>query len=462
MERDWSDEECRGLSLGDSRRSAVARKLLRLAAAAPAGTVTGVVKSPADRQAAYKFLESEHTSHAPLLASFAAATARRAHPSPYVFVAVDGSSLSMTDREGTKFGAVGSTSDGGRGMKVITAYAVAPDGTPLGLVDQQWWARVPRRKGSRAKCRRFSERETVHWCEAIDATKRVFAAEAPGTMPWFVIDREGDGFQVLSRLQQDCHFTVRANANRRVLTEHGAKQYVNELLAKQPLFATMRLDVPGTAKRRARQARLHVRVAKVTLDMREKWTKQHRKMPATLVELREVFTTPRGEEPIVWRLYTDHVVETEDDLALVVASYRARWRIEELHKTWKTGACNVEASQLRTPKTLLLWATLMANVAARIERLKVLSRTQPDVPADIELSSLEIRALILLKQKIKKRNETVPNRVPSMETAVRWVAEIGGYTGKSSGGPPGATTIHRGLERVQIAAEVLEILDGQR
>ena len=42
------------------------------------------------------------------------------------------------------------------------------------------------------------------------------------------------------------------------------------------------------------------------------------------------------------------------------------------------------------------------------------------------------------------------------------IAEIDGYTGKSSGGPPGSTSIGRRLERVRLAAEVMKLLDEAR
>src|SRR4051794_7319489 len=112
MGQEWAYEECRDLDLGDARRTAVVRKLLTRATRQPAGTVTGVVKTSAEGQAAYKFLESKYTSYEPLRRSFALATARRARGAPYVFVAVDGSSLSLADHACTKFGAVGSTSEG--------------------------------------------------------------------------------------------------------------------------------------------------------------------------------------------------------------------------------------------------------------------------------------------------------------------------------------------------------------
>ena len=89
---------------------------------------------------------------------------------------------------------------------------------------------------------------------------------------------------------------------------------------------------------------------------------------------------------------------------------------------------------------------MLAAVATRVERLKHLARTQPDAPATIELSELELEALRAAKHKFKSRVETIPDGVPSIAQAVRWIADLGGYTGKSSGGPPGSTTIGRGLE----------------
>jgi hypothetical protein len=45
---------------------------------------------------------------------------------------------------------------------------------------------------------------------------------------------------------------------------------------------------------------------------------------------------------------------------------------------------------------------------------------------------------------------------------VRWIADLGGYTGKGSGGPPGSVTIGRGFARVTAAAAVMEQLDLDR
>gem|GEM_PF-759660 len=46
--------------------------------------------------------------------------------------------------------------------------------------------------------------------------------------------------------------------------------------------------------------------------------------------------------------------------------------------------------------------------------------------------------------------------------AVTYLAEIGGCTGKSSGGPPGSTTIGSGLERVRLVAKGRKLADEVR
>jgi len=119
----------------------------------------------------------------------------------------------------------------------------------------------------------------------------------------------------------------------------------------------------------------------------------------------------------------------------------------------------VEDAQLHSQSAVSKWASLLFTVAVRIERLKHLSRQAPDQPASVDLSPHEIRALLLLKRKQKKRTETVPDTMPTISQAVRWLADLGGYTGKSSGGPPGSITIQRGLDRVTAGAEVLRALD---
>ena len=124
---------------------------------------------------------------------------------------------------------------------------------------------------------------------------------------------------------------------------------------------------------------------------------------------------------------------------------------QEYHRAWKRGGCNVEDIQLRSAGGIRKWAIFLGAMAARAERLKHLSRTQPDAPATIELAEVEIRALLVAKRKIKTSVEEVPDGIPTIEKATLWIADLGGYAGHyTKGRRPGTTTISRGLERLAI------------
>jgi hypothetical protein len=215
------------------------------------------------------------------------------------------------------------------------------------------------------------------------------------------------------------------------------------------------LDVKARAGRRARKARMVVRVARVALRLRDQKTDRITRLEVNAVWAREEGTTPAGEEPLDWLLFTNRPVETLEDAILVVYGYTQRWRVEEFHRTWKSGECDVESTQLRSFDAFRRWATILAANAIRLERLKKLSRTQPKAPARLELTPLELRALTMLKF-----GAQVPAAEPTMQDVVSWLAEMGGYTNKYSGKPPGATVLGRGLRYLRPAARLLEIQTG--
>lgn len=454
----WAEREFGDAALGDERRT---RRLVEIAAGAlrrPAGRVTEVFGTDAGRQGAYDFLENEAVSAGAILEAAVRATVRRVAKQPYAFVAIDGTSLSLIDPHGTKnFGAIGAYKDGGRGLKLLHAYVIDRQGIPSGMSCQIWWAR-PDAHIKKKQFRPLRTKETKHWLEAIDETAKRFEQHAKGTRPWFLLDREGDCWPTLKRLVDGAAlFTVRSCWDRRLKTAPDEPRvYLRETLRQTRRRYVSYIDVPAAAGRKARRARLEVRATSVVLDLKDGWWKRRYKRALNAVLVRERGTTPKGEKAIEWQLLTSHPIKTVEDLKLVVFSYTQRWRIEELHKTLKSGACRVEETQLQTKDRVIKWATIMVAVASRIERIKRLSRERPNEPASLELSEHEIRALIKLKRIHKKRTETISDDEPSIELATRWLAELGGYTGKSSGGPPGSITIRRGLDYIAPLALVIQ------
>jgi Transposase DNA-binding/Transposase DDE domain len=460
-EREDAWEDFGQAELGDARRT---QRLVAMAATAhrrPAGRVLQVFETSAERQGAYDFLANAAIESKALTQALGASTARRCAEHPFIFVSVDGSSLSLTDHTGKKgFGRVGSTRYGGRGLKVITALAIDPDGTPIGVIDQQWWSRRSGKKRHDCHARSVSEKETQHWLECTRESKRRLAHDAKRTRIWFLLDRESDRRHSLEELRDSGEtYVVRSSYNRRLQAED-TRYLLDELHAVAPMHDYI-LDVTAGPRRSARKAHIIVRTTRVRIRLRNRQNRGYQPFDVTVVEAREEGSTPPGEAPITWRLLTNHEVATAEDADRVIDAYAQRWSIESFHKTWKTGACNVEDSQLRDKEHVLKWATLLAAVAARIERLKVLSRNQPELPADRELNRFELAALIALKRRNKRRTEIIPDSVPTLGQAIYWLAELGGYTGKSSGGPPGSITIRRGLDYIAPAAALLESLERE-
>jgi len=449
--KDWAAEQLASADLGDARRVWRCRRMLRRAAERPAGRLTEVFTDPAERQAAYDFVRSSVPPER-LLEAFAQASLRACRDS-WMYVVVDGSSLSLTDRAKTKdFGSIGKRAFPTRGIKVLTALGVEPTGVPVGLLEQQYWARGPRADTSRYHRRAGGATETKRWVEVI--TVAAERSRAAGVQPWLVIDREGDCGEVLRATQATgSWFTVRVAQNRPIGEPGAPRRLLKPYLQRRAVLGQHFVHVPAGASRSERIAKLDIRAAAVALDLPDYAAGSRTSLQVNVVWARER-TPPRGQAGLDWMLVTNRPIASCGDIVWVLESYEHRWRIEDFHRAWKSGCCAVEDTQLQRLAHVVRWATMLAAVAARAERLKHLARTEPNSPATVELSPIEIMALRVAKRRLfKKRTEVVADSMPTIETAVRWIAEYGGYTGKSSGGPPGSKTIARGLERLAPFAE---------
>jgi hypothetical protein len=455
----WIRNDFSRVRLGDVRRERRLHRMIAAASKRPAGRVSEVFDEAAERQAAYDFLEHDHVDEGAVRRAAGMACARTCSGQDEVLVVVDGTSLSLSDDGSKGFGRVGTYAGGGRGLKALTSLALTTEGTPLGIPCLFFWARqMPTRDDSRNRTyRRPGDRESRYWREVVDETAARFRYDAPTTKLHFIADREFDASLFMRHLIDEGHdFTIRAQGTRKALID-GERVDLLRPLHDSRVRAVVKLEVPAGTQRAARSARLVVRAAKVDMVLRDAATKQEKVKRLTVVRAHETGTCPRGERPLDWTLYTTADVATAQDAVDTVARYAKRWRIEDFHRTWKRGACRVEETQLRSSAAVMKWATILAVVAARAERLRHLARTEPEAPATVELTDSEIEALIMMKRSRKKKNEVVPNDVPNIAQAVRWIADLGGYVGSKSSGPPGATVIARGLERVLMWEELLVV-----
>jgi len=462
----WAEEEFGDANLGDRRRT---RRLVGLAAevaSRPAGTVTRACESSASREGAFRMLENDAVRSEAILKSMQRATGRRCRGRSCVFVALDGTSLHITDTKHRKgIGAVGSLHRGARGLQVMTALMMDDQGAPLGIAGQRMWTRS-RRSNRDPKGRPGYGGENVHWQAVLEDCQHTFA-DQPDARLWYQLDRGADCWQVLTYAKDaELSLTVRAVHDRRL------DESVDRLwsaAAKAPVLATKWIDVPArepsqrrrrVSKKRfnqllpaqqARRAKVAIRAATLPLLVSTPDGKRMLEFNAVLVQ-----EMKRRKRPVMWLLLTTCPVGSRRAALEVVRGYTFRWRIEDFHRAWKRGLCRVEDTQLRSRNAITKWATLLAAVATRAMRLTRQARATPDAPATSELTSTELEALVALRQP-----KNISNRLPTLGEAVRWLAEIGGYTGPWNG-PPGATVVGRGLHDVLVAARAFENRDEKR
>ena len=454
--RALAQQEFGDADLGDARRT---RRLVEIASAVamrPRGAVTQVVAGAAAREGAFRFVENDSIDSAAIGAASHEATARRCSSVAEVIVAVDQSTLTLTDRVGKPgFGRTGPRADSRAtgGFQVMTALAIRRDQVVEGILGQQWWARYEKSPDYRHDERPRDERESGMWERTIKQAESVMAAAAPNSRAWYQLDRGADSRAVLElAVDASVRITVRSAYNRTLASGH----HLHTAMQRQRVRGTFTLQV-STADRSQRKARLLLRSAQVKLRLNAPRGNQRRVVDVSCVYVVEQHARKRHDR-LEWWLLTTGPASTFAEALDVVRNYTARWRVEEFHRAWKSGVSNIENSQLRSAAAFKRWATISAAVAARAERLKTISRAEPDRPALSELSPEEIDAAILLSETRRHaRGDAL-----TLSQAVALIADIGGYSGKSSGGPPGTRVIQRGLEEVITASRVLRAVARQK
>ena len=113
------------------------------------------------------------------------------------------------------------------------------------------------------------------------------------------------------------------------------------------------------------------------------------------------------------------------------------------HRTLKSG-CRIEDRRLDNADRLETCIGIDAVVAWRVFFLTMQGREAPKMPCDAILSKDEWKALCAFTVK-----KPPPKKPPSLKEAVFMIAKLGGFLGRKNDGNPGATTVWRGLQRLE-------------
>jgi len=330
-----------------------------------------------------------------------------------------------------------------RGLLVHTTLAMTPERVPLGLLAQQCWVRPPEEAGKKhtRQARPIDQKESQKWLTSVQA---VSAAKAlcPHTHFISVGDAEADVYDLfLLERPAGVDLLVRAAQDRRLAEPE--QQRLRAALAASPVAATVSLAVPRQGERPARTATLDVHWQRVVLRPPKDRAAEHLPtVPLWVVWVTET-AVPPDAEPLDWLLLTTVPLQTTADALPCVEWYACRFGIEVYHKVLKSG-CAIERRQLRDVDHLRRCLALFSVIAWRVLYATMLARVLPDAPCTALLEEGEWQALYCHIHQTTQ----VPPAPPPLAQAVRWIAQLGGYHGRTHDGPPGVTALWRGFQRL--------------
>ena len=436
----WVAAEMQTLDLGDKRNNARALHLMSALAAQPACSIPVACGSKSQAKAAYRHLDLDVDAQRWLAAHYQS-TAERAGAYPFVYALSDTTELEFAvDAEGA--GPLDSSFC--RGLKAHHVLAVSPDGLPLGLVDQQVWARDAEEIGKRhtRRSRAPKEKESWKWMSAAEAAEERLPK---GVGVVYVADREADVYSVLAAERRPgMEFLIRAAHNRRL--KDSEYRTLMEAVEGAPVLGNRTLTVPRTKTWPEREATLEIRSAPVTLLPPKNGTngKDLGPVRTTVVLAREAGEVPAGVKRLEWLLLTDRVVGSLEEALWCVNGYALRWRVERFHFTLKSGT-SVEKLQLETADRLKRALAIYSIIAWRLLSLTYLARVEPDAPCTQVLEEDEWKALVLMQP--AKRGVKPALVPPSIREAVRQIAAWGGFLGRKGDGEPGVKSLWIGWRR---------------
>ena len=457
---DWTEEEFGTVPFFDER---LKHRLFTLAAdffAQPGALVPQASNgSAAKTKAAYRFFANPTVDMPTLLRPHIESTLDRLRSHPVILAVQDTTPLNYTAHPPEGVGPINTTKDQAVGLLLHDTLAFTPEGTPLGLLNVQCWARDPREAGQRhrRKARPVAEKESRKWLSSYRAVAEVQKL-CPATLLVSVGDREADLYALFHEASQDASnpkLLVRAERTRNRKVE---QQPVWEKMRTEPVAGWLEVRVPRRGSRPARTARVQVRFAQVVLTAPKDSTLPPVRVWA--VYAREVGQGAAVTDPLEWLLLTTVKTESFPEACERLTWYSRRWGIEVYHRTVKSG-CRIQDRRLDDADRLEACLAIDLVVAWRVYWLTMAGRERPDLPCDQFLSEEEWR--VLSAWATGKMADTPPRA----QEVTRWIGKLGGWLARGKQDNPGTTCMWRGLVRLPcmvhgylLALQVHGIRDG--
>lgn len=442
----WCEEEFGSVELGDKRLDkrliATAVKLTMQ----PTAPINQACEDWAATKASYRLFDNDKVTEEKILEPHQLQTQKRMKRYPLVLAVQDTTYLNYTSHPQTKgLGPIGTEEQDLSGFVMHPTLVLTPAGLPLGILTQEIWARpedAPKLSKNEKKNLPIEKKESYKWLKGLEKT---VALTPEGVKVVSVCDRGADVFEFFVRADElETGILIRATQDRALVDGETGKLWAAAEAA--PITGHLKVDVPAKNNEPKREAVVSVRFCSVTL--RPPWRpKLPEKAPLPAVTVYVVLTQevdpPAGVTPLEWLLLTNVPVHSFEDAVERVKWYRCRWHIEVYFKVLKSG-CKVEDCRLKTADRLKRYLTLSCIIAWRLYWLTHINRHYPDAPCIVILAEHEWQALYAAIH----RTTVLPQKMPTVRQAVRWIAQLGGFLARKRDGEPGVTTIWRGWQRL--------------
>lgn len=458
----WVEDELRTLDLGDKRRDRRVAMILEQQSEIAESTPSAC-KDAAKLEATYRLVNNRKIPVDGILKAHNDASIARTAEHLAVVLIQDTSVCDLTKPQQQVRGAGPLESRDKYGFFLHPLYAVSENGLVLGTVDQCIWTRddiiTNLNKKEKVTLRRqqaFEEKESCRWLEMFQSGEQIALAN-PGTHYIGVSDSESDIYELLAQtddLAANYDYVIRGCQDRTV-TEQDQTRTISEVLQETEFQFQREIDLSErksliTGETRARRMSRSARVASISIRARQVTlsgpARPGGRAPDVTINVVEAVETdvPEGEEPIRWLLFTSLPISTISEIERVIGSYCRRWDIELYFKTLKSGM-KIEKLKYEEIDAYVRAVTLLMITGFRVEQLKSANRVCPEVSCErfYDVSFWKATFLVVFA------GRALPETPPTIAEFMLVVAKLGGYLKKKGQGPPGSTTIWRGMRKAE-------------
>lgn len=417
----------------------------------PQANIPEACGSKAKAMGTYRFFQNPKITLDVILTPHTEMTIERIKKHSVVLAPQDTTTLNYYAHPATTgLGPINNKANKSMGLILHDTMAFTEEGTPLGILDAQVWARDPNDKGKRERRHEIplEQKESMKWFRSFRRVSEIQRL-CPETTLVSMGDRESDIYELFmeaTREEGGAKLLVRAERSRGRKVE---QEPLWTFMSNQEVARTLVIRVPKSGSGKAREVVTDLSFSSVTLTPPR--GSKHPSIRVWAVYLREQ-EREDGMPRVEWMLLTTAEVQTVADAQKRVEWYSGRWGIEVYHRTLKTG-CRIKDRQLGTADRLASCLGVDMVVAWRIYHLTMLGREVPEHPCTVFFEEVEWKALCCYDG--KKR--TAPPKPPTLREAIRMVGKMGGHLGRKGDGMPGTECIWRGLQRLDTAAEMYVI-----